>query len=165
MENASKALLIAGGILMAVLIIGLLMYVWISVGDYTSQAEDQKLKEQLTAFNKQYEAYQRQILRGSDIASVINKIRDNNKMYSEQAENQITWEFTLERGVVGALGKGTYREESSGQYDKIVQENKDNFKAFKALYFRCSSIEYNKSGRVNKMVFKEILAEQLFDER
>lgn len=161
MENASKALIMAGGILLAVLILGLLMYMWTSVGDYTTQAEEQKKKEQLVTFNKQYEAYQRQLLRGNDIASVINKIRDNNRIYAGEADLQMTWQFILKRGIVGTLPAGTYQESNSSAYNSVVNDDTD-FKAFKNLYFRCKAIEYSKkTGKVNKMVFEELLVEEM----
>lgn len=162
MENASKALLIVAGILFAILIIGLLMYTWNALGNYTSQIEEEEKKEQLTAFNKQYEVYQRQLLRGSDVASLINKVRDNNKIHSQEIEYQITWQFILKRGILGVLGAGTYDEARSSVYNSITN-NQDDFRDFKNLYFRCKSIEYNsKNGRVNKIVFEEILYEDIF---
>lgn len=162
MENATKALLIAAGILFAILTIGVLMYTWNELGSYTSQVEEEKKIEQLTAFNKQYEVYQRQLLRGNDVASLINKVRDNNKKYSQEKEYQITWQFILKRGILDVLGAGTYDETKSSVYNSITN-NQDDFRDFKNLYFRCKSIEYNsKTGRVNKIVFEEMLYEDLF---
>lgn len=162
MENATKALLMAAGILFAILTIGVLMYTWNELGNYTSQVEEEKKIEQLTAFNKQYEVYQRQLLRGNDVASLINKVRDNNKTYSQEKEYQITWQFIIKRGILGVLGAGTYDETKSSVYNSITN-NQDDFRDFKNLYFHCKSIEYNsKTGRVNKIVFEEILYEDLF---
>lgn len=164
MDNASKALIIAGGVLLAVLILGTFMYMWTLAGSYTSQIEDEKEKEQITAFNMQYEAYQRQILRGNDIASVINKIRDNNRKNADNVELQIKWEFTLKRGIIGVLTSGTYNESKSSVYDNILNDP-TTFRDFKNLYFKCSSIEYSKTTcKVNKITFNEILYEELFDE-
>lgn len=163
MENASKALLIAGGILIAILIIGLLMYLVNSIGNLTAEADEKQRIEQITAFNKQYEVYQRQVLRGNDVASVINKIRDNNKKYIDNPELQITWQFDLKRGILNVLPEGTYTEANKTIYNNVVN-NATNFRDFKSLYFKCTSIEYsNTTGQVNKIVFEEILYEDLFN--
>lgn len=164
MENASKALLIAGGVLIAILIIGLLMYLWSALGSYNSQVETEQAKKQLAAFNKQYESYQRQILRGTDISSVINKVRNNNRINAENVDFQISWQFKLRNTAeVAVLPAGIYKEANSSAYDNMIN-NTDDFRTFKNLYFRCSKIEYSsKNGRVNNIEFEEILYNELFD--
>lgn len=163
MENASKALLIAGGVLIAVLIMGLLMYLWLSMGNLTSESEKKKAQEQLTAFNKQYESYQRQLLRGNDIASVINKVRDNNLRYADNPDYQITWRFKLiNRNSPSGMPAGTYTEDNSSIYNNM-RENEEDFRRFKGLYFRCTKLEYSrKTGRVNLIEFEELLENDVF---
>ena len=164
MENASKALLIAGGILLAVLLIGLLVILWGELGSYRAIEQEKTATEQLTAFNRQYEAYQRQILRGTDIISIINKVRDNNKINEDNTDLHISWQFTIRNKNAGtmALPAGIYREENSSAYDNLAND-KAAFLRFKELYFQCTKIEYSaKSGRVDNIQFEELLESELF---
>ncbi|MBE5819694.1 MAG: hypothetical protein E7310_02580 [Clostridiales bacterium] len=80
MENASKALLMAGGILLAILLlsVGVLAYSKIQTLK-TTEAEMAK-NDQIKAFNAEYESYNRKLLRGIDVISVVNKAINNNQM-------------------------------------------------------------------------------------
>ena len=84
MENATKALLIAAGVLLAVMILSLVAFVYNQMSDYYQNRSNDAVKEQAEAFNKEYEAYHRDKVRGSDIISLMNKIVDYNKRYAEE---------------------------------------------------------------------------------
>lgn len=156
MENASKALLIAGGILIALLIIALLVYSFGSMSGYFSSEETKEEAEQLEAFNKQYEAYQRKLLRGTDVVSVINKVLDNNDKYGPDGYNEPNYiiEVKIEiNETVGNLVAGnTY---SIAEYIRMKQD-KSNFDDFKRKIFDCKEIKYHSTtGRVNYISFTE----------
>ncbi len=73
MENASKALLIAGGILIAIITMSLIVLVFNSISG-VAEEQDRKLEtEQLQTFNKSYEAYDKTRMYGTDVITVINK--------------------------------------------------------------------------------------------
>lgn len=81
MENAANALKIAGGILLAILTISLLVYM---VANISSVAEKQaKVKEakQIKAWNTEWEAYNKKVLYGADVLTVVNKA-ESEKDYS-----------------------------------------------------------------------------------
>jgi len=80
MENASKAILIAGGILFAMIIVALLLYLFNSMNLMGQADEDRKAAQQLAKFNAEYEAYNKKLMYGTDVITVINKAIDNNKM-------------------------------------------------------------------------------------
>lgn len=168
MDNAAKALVIAGGILLAILIISLGIYIWQLSGNFVSQGEVEKEQERIKAFNQEYESYQRQALRGTDIISVINKIRNNNIKNADAEELQISWEVNLKQDLTDAnnqiiLKKGQHTEKSSGSKLTDILADENAMKSFKALYFKCSSLSYNdKTGKVNKIVFQEYLASEIF---
>lgn len=79
MENASKALLIAGGILIALLTISLVMIMYNNLQSMQNAQEQKLATEQLVAFNKEYEAYNKSLLYGTDVITVVNKAINNNK--------------------------------------------------------------------------------------
>ncbi len=81
MENASKALLIAGGVLVAILILGVLIVTINIVNSNQKTREKTLATEQLAEFNQKYEAYNKKALRGTDIITLIKMaIENNNKM-------------------------------------------------------------------------------------
>lgn len=82
MENASKALIIAGSILIALMIIGAVLLMFNSLSDYQNM-QDKDIKEaQIVKFNNQYETYNRDNVRGSDLYSLLNKVADYNRRKS-----------------------------------------------------------------------------------
>ena len=81
MENASKALLIAGGVLVAILILGVLIVTINIVNSNQKTREKTLATEQLAEFNQKYEAYNKKALRGTDIITLMKMaIENNNKM-------------------------------------------------------------------------------------
>ena len=84
MENASKALVMAAGVLIAIIIIALL-YSFINTLSSKAETEDLLLlAEQTTKFNKEYEVFEKQLMRGTDLITVINKAISNNMKYDNQ---------------------------------------------------------------------------------
>ena len=83
MENASKALIMAGGMLIAMLIVGLLVWGYNNISDYQrTNAETEEL-EDIREFNLKLEAYNRGSVRGYQMISLANLARDYNSKYSE----------------------------------------------------------------------------------
>jgi len=78
MENASKALLIAAGVLVGLILISMILFTHNQISNYYETKEQNKEIEQIDAFNKQYIAYNRDNVRGSDLLSLVNKIIDFN---------------------------------------------------------------------------------------
>ena len=78
MENASKALLMAAGVLIALIVIGAFMLMMNGLSDYQNKSEVSTEQQQLTAFNNQFYTYDRTDLRGTDMLSLMNRIIDYN---------------------------------------------------------------------------------------
>ena len=112
MENASKALEIAGGVLIALMILGLLVLGYNKISDLkqTEQDVDTESKEYFISF----EEYNRNGVYGSELFSLANKIEDYNIKYPEsQGYIHISLNVTInEDHEIGNLGikKGTYRD-------------------------------------------------------
>lgn len=156
MENASKALLIAGGILIAVILIAILVYSFGSMNGYFNEEQIQEKAEQLTAFNQQFESYHRNLLRGSDVVSVLNKVIDHNKKYEDVENYEMKAEFEMKEPVVyGSVNLKVGQVYNQNTINEIKQ-TKDAFDDFKRRIFDCTEIKYNqKTGRVNYIKFVE----------
>lgn len=131
MENASKALLIAGGILIAILVLAVVVTVSTSTSKLAQSQDEKKLAEQTAEFNRSFEAYNKKVMYGTDIISVVNKANDYNERVGS---NDIT---------IKVLDKD-HSSEISISYEK----------EFKSSVFACTGIDYsNITGRVNFMEF------------
>lgn len=131
MENASKALLIAGGILLALMTLSLIVYVSTSTTRMAEAQDAKKASEELSAFNASYEAYNKRLMYGTDVISVWNKANN----YNEKDESSISIKI----------------------YDKNGDEISINYeKDFKNKIFECINSTYDSNtGRISQMEFKE----------
>jgi len=84
LENASKALIIAGGILIAILMISLILYARSSVSEYQNSKLELDRVENLAKFNEQFAQYDRKDVTGYEIISLANKVADYNYRYSNE---------------------------------------------------------------------------------
>jgi len=78
MENATKALIIAAAVLFAIMILTLLVAMYNQISSHYQQEHELMEIEQLEKFNRQFENYNRQNLRGNELISLMNKIIDYN---------------------------------------------------------------------------------------
>jgi len=79
MENAAKALLIAGGVLLSLLIISLLMLMTSMIDESARLADERRAHDEILAFNRRVEVFNKQILSGQEVMSAINMAIDNNQ--------------------------------------------------------------------------------------
>ncbi len=87
MENASKALLMAGGILIAIIILSIIVYMGTTTSRLAKSQDEKVLAEQTAEFNAQYEAYIKSRMYGTDVITVINKAKDYNTRLGTSEEN------------------------------------------------------------------------------
>ena len=79
MDNASKALIIAGGMLIAIMVASLFVYLFTTYGNYAENMYDRINQRQLTEANNEYTKYE-----GAsdntiyDVITVANKAKDHN---------------------------------------------------------------------------------------
>ena len=85
MENASKALIIAGSVLIALIIIGALLLMFNNLSNYQNTNVETTRESQVLEFNNQYETYNRTDVRGSDLYSLLSRAVDYNRRKSEVA--------------------------------------------------------------------------------
>lgn len=79
MENASKALLIAGGVLIAVLVLSLGVYFARNISDSASKIYSNLDDTERTEFNQQFLIYEdKDDLTVADVATIINLANDSN---------------------------------------------------------------------------------------
>lgn len=174
MENASKALIIAGGVLLALIVISALVMVIRVTGDNLKQQDKAVASEQLAKFNMRYKSYEKNV-RGIDIRSLMNMADDDNLKDSRQ----ITIKFFVKKDLEGVPqpgatgseikdladfnkwysnktnGTGAGTEENPYSFNGIVSDS-TKLTNFNKRVFNCTGINYDSSGRISEMKFEEI---------
>lgn len=122
MENASKALLIAGGVMLAMMILSVMMYMSGKITDIGEAQNNRKAAEQLAAFNAEYEAYNKKLMYGTDVITAVNKaIEHNGGLGVNEADDFIDVKIKLQQDFIGVkvdkdgTNRGNYNTELGPQ--------------------------------------------------
>lgn len=97
MENASKALIIAGAILISILIIAIGMYIYSNSQASIYNATSQMSTQEKTAFNQTWTTYEGQQL-GSNCKTLISQMLSSNTTNINEAGKLITLVYTATSG-------------------------------------------------------------------
>jgi hypothetical protein len=183
MENMSRALIMAGGILIAVLIVSLLVVARTQWGKYQTRKDEAKSNEQVAEFNKRFEAYN-SVITGDKIITLVNLANDMNKKYGEEQGYKNIKIYAKLMNKNGSF-PGTYgpnykivrhsgkKYSDMNSYIELIrglgffneikegEPNYDTYKdfvgQFKKSYFKCDDIVYdNITTRVCEMYFEQV---------
>ena len=131
MENAAKALSIAGGVLIAVMLAVLVYYVFTHWGDSQRASQEDIEIQQVEDFNKSYLSYEK-VLYGSELLGLVNKMSDYNisddVKYSGYSTMNLSMKIT-DRTTGNLFSNGTYSLSSISNaintvMNKTVNSNK-----------------------------------------
>lgn len=142
MENATKALLMAAGILIAIIILSLAIVAYGRISEYYQAKQRNISEEQLAAFNLEYSVYDRDDVTGFEMVSLINKAVDFNQNKVYGANN--TQEDNNEK-----LGDG-YAEMSI----TLKLKNLPNWKLFSEITDKEIKYDGKNSGKRSKLIQK-----------
>ena len=156
MENASKALVMVGGVLLGILLIGLVIYVFGQPSEMYKSIDDKEQAKKIEKFNKEYEGYNRKNLRGTDIVSAMNKVSSHNWSITENIY-EITMEVTIKPSSEGlpilpvAGSQQMYNlAQITTAYNNLSEDDKTKFKKAKFE----GAVDYSaETIRVNKLIF------------
>lgn len=82
MENASRALVIAGGVLLSLIIIGVVMFAYRGITSLQKEKDISLSNEQVSKINEQIEKYtKKSVIYGSEVLSICNAIEDYSRKY------------------------------------------------------------------------------------
>lgn len=123
MENASKALLMTGSILIGIILLSLAVYVYNIMTEAEKMKASTLTEEQLIKYNQEFLAYDKKLMYGTDVITVLNKAIDNNKRYAEDDESYfIDISFTLIDDVSAVTTKYTW-DRINKRYKSTTQKN------------------------------------------
>ena len=87
MENASKALIIAGAILLAILIISLGIMIYNQASGVVNNNAMSEVD--ISSFNQKFEQYTGTNVRGAQVNSLLSQIQTNNVTYQDDTSRQV----------------------------------------------------------------------------
>ncbi len=91
MENASKALLIAAGVLLGLMILSLAVFLFMNFGGTSAQIHDSVEQDQINNFNSQFTQYEGKTdVTIYDAVSLANLATQNNQEYELTKRNSVT---------------------------------------------------------------------------
>ena len=128
MENASKALLIAGGILIALLIISSAVYLYTQVSDYQKSEVAAEQQKEVVKFNNQFNAYiNREDITLNEFISLYNRIESNNKKADQGYKGYYRIKHNMDK-VYSNINQ---------DFSKVAEDEKNN-----KYLFKCTKVEY-----------------------
>lgn len=160
MENATKALEIAGSVLLGVLILGLLVFEYRKISNLKKVEEDVKVSQQSEDFNKKFEAYNRNLY-GSELLSLANQIQDYNDRYSgektSQYENQGYQKVEVKTTIKTATNKLAAKTYNLSGFLKVYNDlARDIENMNKNCKYKNKSISYwANSGKETERIFPD----------
>lgn len=78
MESGTKALIMAGSVLLAILVISLLVFTFNRMGEWRETQDQELLIAQTDKFNNEFQAYDKDLMYGVDLISCLNKAKSIN---------------------------------------------------------------------------------------
>lgn len=156
MENASKALLMAGGMLIALLVIGALVLMFNQIGDYEKGNQGIKKTSEIAEFNMEFERYlDDKGITGADVISLVNKVNDyNNKAKKGGINNSIDYNIKMSITISDIKGLDTKEKYvfNANNIDNI--EDLLNSSEFKGATFIADKASNYQNGQIKDLYLK-----------
>lgn len=121
MENASKALIMAGGLLISILVASFMIFVLRKAGSLSAEYDTQISDNELAKFNSQFEAYAKADNTFFDVITVANLAYDINKRNGWDEQNGVDVKI--------------YKENDQPMYSILVTGNVSNAQNLQKNYF------------------------------
>lgn len=148
MENATKAMLIAAGVLIGMMILSLGIALFSELSSYVNSSHEQVKFNEINSFNAKYTKYFNVDLTIQDIVTVANMAHENNIFYDAEEDDP----FYIKIFLNGSQIEADIQDSNSSNYiSKLLEENLDS------SIYRCNNIIYsNRTGMVIEMHFRKL---------
>lgn len=147
MENASKALIMAGSVLIGVLIMTLAVYLFVDFGTTSAQINEQNAQNQITQFNSKFTSYEgKEDITIYDIITIASYANENNKFYENDDEYKI---------CVSINNNNNIQDDIEKKKDTLIKEDQNEISEnnLNLPTYSCKIKTYHKNGRVHEIKF------------
>ena len=156
MDNAPKALLMAGGILFTLIVISIFIMSYNKITEMSQQKQDALNVKEIVKFNEPFISYQKKEMYGTDIISVLHLAISNNKRYNvENSGEEYYVKIIVEDNVADNVADD-YSFNNMDNAKDYCEKHKTDDEAFKGSVFQCKEVNYDSNGRVKEMTFNRI---------
>lgn len=107
MENASKALLIAGAVLIVIVLISVGMMIVNSSQDVTDQVGDLTTSQSVSTFNNQFNKYQGN-QKGSAVKKLLEEVVTSNKTNENTSKHYVNVNIKNDNAIMNMNGAGVF---------------------------------------------------------
>jgi hypothetical protein len=161
MENAARALTMAAGVLIGIMIISIAVYLFTSLGNTSSEIYSKVEQTKIDKFNSQFLKYYRlDTCTAHDIVSIANLAKNSNEYYElEEGSGYNYYVNVIVKDYIDS--KGSKNEEDNfeklddAKYTEFIENNSTNEEKSEIKYFTCIKIlQSNITGRVYQITFK-----------
>lgn len=134
MDNAAKGLLMAGGMLLAVIVISIFIYSYNNITRLSQAQQDTELQKEIQEYNQQYLAFNKSAMYGTDVISILNLAISNNKLNNvenspdDQLFVNISFELTKD-SIEDRVYKYVLNEETAIYNSRILTSDKVKYGA------------------------------------
>jgi hypothetical protein len=147
MENASKALIMAGEVLIGVLVLSLLAIAFRAAGSFSKAVDDNIQTKLINEFNVKFENYNKDNLTAQDVITIANLAKECGASGYEVV--------VLVEGVEAKYQK-PYLLDTEDMYNFIQKYSYDTTNN-NTIFFKCKNMEYNEeNGKINKIIIKKM---------
>lgn len=125
MENASKALIMAAGVLIGIMILSLAVYLFATFGATSAELHGQVETSRITQFNTQFTSYEgRSNITIYDVISAVNLAKDSNEYYELTDSTDSNYYIIVSlQGVNSRLEKASESTLNSLIAEDLKEEN------------------------------------------
>ena len=174
MENASKALIFAGGLLISMLIVAALIFTISQVRNLKSQEQQAEQTDEVAEYNNKFNKYASENLFGVDLISLCNEVSNYNAKESDNKyyhEIELIFNFSGSNPLGDYIKNGTYKyikdnSPSSNNLLKQYQDFENNFENLANTKFKDYTIKQiatmrtdekeNKFGNIPQQIEEKI---------
>lgn len=120
MENASKALLIAGGVLITMIVASLGVYLYSVYHEHSEVMLAAMSEKEVTEFNSKFWAFEGKDLTANDVVSIVNLVREYN--YSHEGDE---YQISISWNTSGIFQQFDYRFDKVKYGQSLTDEEKN----------------------------------------
>lgn len=158
MENASRALLIAAGILVGIMVISVGVALFNSFAGFNKNIIEKLEENKISQFNNNFLKYygEEKEVTAHDVISIVNVARQNNAEY--EIENQTSYNHNSDYIQIQLRDDMNFEKRTESEYNEFIKQNmliEDNEgKLTKTKLFKCTKIIV--SNKTSKVIFVKI---------
>ncbi len=163
MENAAKALIMAAGILIGILILSLAVYLFVTFGSTSKELHKQQEEQQLAQFNTQFTSYETKTDNTIyDVITVANLATENNRYYeftTRPAHEELKRNYYICVTLQGTnieFNKSTKTQEVIAFYNQKIANELAKVTQAPLPNYSCQVGISEITGRVYNVSFKQI---------